>query len=260
MRIIVSIVSHFHHDFLINLGTLKSLSGFENIIVICRDNIPVPKLKKYCEKLDINYVSNAKPCGFSQNNNQNFLHYKNNLSPQEDDYFLILNPDIVLTDNTLSRLNEVISLIGKREICTINLFLDNEFIAQDDNIRRFPSLKDFIGSFLFKNRRTIIKKKEGLSLEEPFWVSGAFMLMHWHVYEDLKGFNELFYMYCEDIELCRRAIRNGISIRFIDDISAVHFRRRKSQSLFSKHFIWHIKSVVLYQLVKFFPKFHKSTI
>ena len=71
MRIFISIVSHRHHDVIINLGTIKVLSKYDEVIVVCRDNDPVGKLKKYCDKYDAHYIANGNEQGFSANNNAN---------------------------------------------------------------------------------------------------------------------------------------------------------------------------------------------
>ena len=76
MRIIVSVVSHKHHNVIINLMTLKNLAAMDDVEVLCRDNLPVSKLKVYCELHDISYLPNESPLGFSENNNLNGLGSK----------------------------------------------------------------------------------------------------------------------------------------------------------------------------------------
>ncbi len=56
----------------------------------------------------------------------------------------------------------------------------------------------------------------------PEWVSGACLLARRDVLEDLGGFDEGFFLYCEDMDLCARARAGGHRVRFEPSVVAHH--------------------------------------
>ncbi|EGR3506856.1 glycosyl transferase family 2, partial [Vibrio parahaemolyticus] len=62
-------------------------------------------------------------------------------------------------------------------------------------------------------------------------------------YKKLNGFDENYFMYCEDIDLCYRSKQEGESVLYLPNISAIHFAAHNNRKLLSKHFYWHLKSV-----------------
>jgi N-acetylglucosaminyl-diphospho-decaprenol L-rhamnosyltransferase len=53
-------------------------------------------------------------------------------------------------------------------------------------------------------------------------VSGAFMLMPKPVLDEVGGFDEQFFMYAEDIDLCLRAIAHGYRVRYWPSVEVIH--------------------------------------
>ncbi|MEL0630697.1 hypothetical protein [Psychromonas aquatilis] len=247
MRIFISIVSHHHHDVMINLGTIKALSKYDQITVVCCDNEPIGKLRKYCKKYGAHYIANDKEQGFSSNNNANYLYCKFELGMEEDDYFILLNPDVFLTNSNILKLIETLK-VGNIELGIPNLFLDREEMVQDDNIRLYPAFTNFVKTYLFNDRSTMVNRKKGLSSSEAYWGSGAFMILKANIYNELNGLDERYYMYCEDIDLSFRANKAGFKFQYLEGIKAVHFRQCSSKKFLSKYFFWHVQSVFKYSL------------
>lgn len=252
MRIIVSVVSHQHHDLIINFETLLHLAKHDEIVVICRENIPTEKLRIYTERHKIILLQNSTPKSFSANNNLNFKFYCDHLNPKHDDFFLLLNPDVILEP---PKIKQLISTMPKLQdkIYTINLYHDRELLSHDDNIRTYPRFLDFIRTYLFNHRVTMVDRSQGLpnnGVSKEYWASCAFMLMKANIYKKLRGLNEIYYLYCEDIEICSRAIQEKIYVELIEDINAIHLRRRKSLNFLSSHFRYHVSSIFKYELFK----------
>ncbi|WP_022943096.1 glycosyltransferase family 2 protein [Psychromonas hadalis] len=248
MKIFVSVVSHLDHDIVINLGTIKRLAVHANIEVICRDNKPISKLKIYCEKYDVKYIGNQQEVGFSTNNNANFLFFQKELGMREGDYFLLLNPDIFMSDETI---DIFLAEIGDKQptLATCNLYLDREYMVHDDNIRTYPTFLNFVKTYLLQDRATMVKRDHQFNLTEAHWVSCSCLLVKSDIYQQLHGLDESYYMYCEDIDFGYRAKLAGLQTAYLENVKLVHYRRRDSKRFLSKYFYWHVKSVVRYSLV-----------
>lgn len=245
MKIFISIVSHRHHDIIINLGAIKALSKFPEIQIVCCDNKPVGKLKKYCAKYGAHYLHNRKEKGFSENNNANYMYCKFELGMQEEDYFILFNPDVFITNSNIQRLIDSLTN-SPIDFGTANLFLDREGMVHDDNIRLYPKFHHFLKTYILNDRTTMVNRKKGLSDTECYWASCAFMIVKADVYNQLNGLDERYYMYCEDIDFSFRANKAGYSLAYLENVRAVHFRHCDSKRFLSKYFFWHVQSVFKY--------------
>lgn len=249
MKIFISIVSHLHHDVIINLGTIKRLRKYGEVQVVCRDNSPVEKLQLYCEKYNAIYLPNPRLQGFSTNNNQNFLYCKDHLGMKSSDMFILLNPDIFINNEAIVQLLEKLKE-QPTKLATCNLYLDREHMVQDDNIRIYPKFLNFIKTYLFNDRTTMVSRDKGLEVSDKHWASCSFMIVDFDLYLQLNGLDESYYMYCEDIDFCYRAKIAGYQFSYFDLIKAVHFRRRDSKRFLSEYFFWHVGSVLKYSFRK----------
>lgn len=248
MKFYFSIVSHLHHDIICRLDTLRRLAINNDVVVICRDNIKTEKLKNYCSKYKIEYVYNSIEYGFSRNNNLNFWHAKL-LGMQSDDYFVLLNPDVFIDTDMIAKFIENL-MASKLPLAAPNLYLDSKRTKYDDNLRLYPKLTNFIKNYLFNDRSTVVNKTEPHKISGDYWASGAFLAVTAKLYQKLDGFDESYFLYCEDVDFCRRAYHLGEKVAFLADIEATHYRHRCSQKLFSREFFHHVKSTLLYTTAK----------
>jgi GT2 family glycosyltransferase len=96
----------------------------------------------------------------------------------------------------------------------------------------------------------MVNRVNGLTVNEQHWASCSFMIIQVALYRQLNGLEESFYMYCEDIDFCRRASLVGHQISYLSSIKAVHYRRCSSKRFLSKYFFWHVSSVFKYSFTK----------
>lgn len=64
------------------------------------------------------------------------------------------------------------------------------------------------------------------------WIHGAFLLIRRSLFESLGGFDERFFMYGEDMDLCARARAVGQRTMILPDVSVVHFGNRSGAQRF----------------------------
>ena len=84
------------------------------------------------------------------------------------------------------------------------------------------------------------------------WVLGSAMLLAKDFFTELDGFDEQFFMYYEDADLCRRVWASGKRVVYFPNSRMIHYHRRASAdgSFFRQllnPLVWqHIKSACLY--------------
>lgn len=243
----VIIVSHNSDHFLVNL--LSELTGGVGYDILVRDNVNSTTTYDLCNKYNTDYMSASKVRGFAVNNNIAANHVISRNCNELGNYFLFINPDIFISKSELERLAIYIDN-KKPDLFTIDLYLDDEFTKRDPSIRKFPSFMTFMKSFLFDKNNTIINRNYINEKSELDWCASSFFGIQVSHFFDLKGFDPKYYMYCEDIDICKRAKEKGKKLTYYSDFKAIHYSQHGSNSFFSKNFIWHLSSVFKYLLTK----------
>ena len=75
------------------------------------------------------------------------------------------------------------------------------------------------------------------------WVAGLFMAMRADTFARLDGFDERYFMYCEDVDLCLRARHMGLTVRQLGDLRITHDANRNTLKQL-RHFAWHSQSLL----------------
>ncbi len=141
---------------------------------------------------------------------------------------LVSNPDVAVHRGALAALVEV---LGADPV----LAVAGPRILEADgtrypSARRFPSLVDAAGHALLgdlapDNRFTRRYRMGDLASDhvtEVDWVSGACFLARRRALEELGGFDESYFMYAEDTDLCWRARRAGWGVVYVPDAVVTH--------------------------------------
>ena len=247
MSTYISVVSHGHGDLIKKLSCLSELSKLFTVVV--KLNKPEEAFTQYLKNNNIEYIDESAlyGLGFGHNNNIVFNYCKDQLSMKKNDYFLVFNPDVVSDVNTIKYL--VSSMIEKNILISgVNLFKNDSYTIPDNSVRKFPTLIQFIKSFLGFKNKTIIDKSLINKNEQVDWVAGSFIGFKTSYYEELRGFDEKYFMYCEDVDICFRSKLLGNPVTFFPDVKMQHLAQHANRKLFSKHFYWHVTSVMRFLL------------
>jgi GT2 family glycosyltransferase len=126
------------------------------------------------------------------------------------DVILFLNPDTVVNEHALSALLER----TRRE--------HSHYIVSCRQVRNDG--KETRAEGLFPGDRSHKKGKiqQNGSVRFPDWVSGSVMMMRREVFKNLGGFDERFWMYYEDVDICKRVANEGVLVVFYTDIAIQH--------------------------------------
>lgn len=239
MNVYISVISHGHGELIKKLKCLNDLSGIFNVII--KSNID-EDIGSYCKESNIHYINESYNMGFGSNNNTVFNFCKNKLRMNSDDYFIVLNPDVLISSESVTKLINNMQDSDKK-IAGINLYKDKDFTIYDNSVRSFPNLIQFFLSFLGFGNDTCLDKSIIDSVVEVDWVAGSFIAFKSEHYEKLRGFDENYFMYCEDIDICYRSSKKGHKVTYYPNIKALHLAKHENRKIFSKHFVWHVRSV-----------------
>ncbi|CAH6803573.1 Glycosyl transferase, family 2 [Vibrio chagasii] len=247
MKAFLSIVSHNQSKLITTLESVSKLKDYFQIVI--KSNTDTDDFHEIGKHKNVHWVNHTYGKGFSENNNINFDYCLKNLEMTGEDVFLIVNPDIIISNDSV---NGLLELIDKHNVClaSINLYKDKNYEISDNSIRKFPNLFDFINSFVRKQNNTIIKKEE---VDNPIyvdWAAGSFLAFKVSHYLSIGGFDEGYFMYCEDIDICLRSSRKGERLMYFPQISAIHLAKHQNRKVLSKHFYWHVSSIFRYILSK----------
>ena len=198
--------------------------GIDDIEVIIVDNNSndglITKFKK--KYINFKWISNKINAGFSKACNQGAEIAKNQ-------YYLFLNPDTELEKNSLVKMKSIIDNFP-------NSILSISQLDSDGNIGfpygNFLSIRTFNGIIRFLDRLVSLENRN-INNEKPFikpnWVSGSFLLIDRENFNKLGGWDEDYWMYYEDMDLCKRANIIGIDIVLINSISCTHHHGKSSK-------------------------------
>ncbi len=165
-------------------------------------------------------------------------------------YHAIINPDILLRENTLELLAQFMDDNPDVGLCT-PLVLNpdgthQEVPKREPKYRYLVSreLERFGGPFT-KWRDEYTRRKEDLSVPTDVeFCTGCFMFIRTELFKKLGGFDERFFLYCEDADLTKRVLQEARVVYF-PDAEAVH-RWERGSSHNRKLFFMHVKSMQQY--------------
>lgn len=229
----VSVVSHGQHA-LVN-ALLADLADCPEVgKVIITHNIPEAECAIPAALAGrVSVLRNGEPKGFGANHNGALLE-------AEGAYLCILNPDIRLQVNPFPALLDCMrrsaaSLTAPRVL--------NPSGQEEDSARRFPTPMNLIFKALGQSDGRM--HVQGNAPFQPDWVAGMFMLVQRDTFRLLGGFDEGFFLYYEDVDLCARLSLAGQRLVCCPGVSVIHDARRASRRQF-RYMYWHGRSMLRY--------------
>ena len=189
--ILISIVSHKQGRMVqALLNDIESFCDHTKIFIVLTINIdeilPFEPIN-YSYPIDIKY--NKKIRGYAENHNRALLD-------RESKYICVMNPDIRLIAEPFSklieRLNNHTSLVAP--------LVRNNSNEIEDNARYLPTIISLLKRIFNKKNDYLINT----DIIEIDWAAGMFLFLNSEMFQLLEGFDEKFFLYCEDIDICSR--------------------------------------------------------
>lgn len=167
-------------------------------------------------------------------------------------YIFILNSDVEFLEDGL---DEVLDYLDSHpEVGALGPMVLNSDGTAQMSCRRFPSMIEnavhgFLGDVWPNNPFTRSYQMKGLKRDEPCdvdWVSGAAMLLRRDAAEKVGGFDERYFMYVEDVDLCRRIKQAGSRVVYHPGFRLIHHIGRASSQQSLRMLYHHHRSMYIF--------------
>lgn len=248
---------------IVNWNTKELLSGcIDSIPAACRDityeviivdNASVDGSSEFIKERypGIKLIENHTNLGFAKACNQA-------ADEASGKYLFLLNPDTILHKDAISKLIEFIEKESWAGAVGPQLLDGNGKIT--NSVRRFPTMKRVL------MRDTVLSKIMPwvklsrlihiLPMDRPSvvdHVSGGALLTKRELWKELGGMDVRFFMFYEDVDLCRGIKEMGYNIFYLPAVKVIHLGGGSRHQDRSSAFYYSIKSRFLY-FGKYYPR------
>jgi hypothetical protein len=231
-RISVSVVSHGQGGLVANLLTDLHERSTADIEVLLTVNIPeVLPFAPGSFRFPVQVVENDVPKGFGANHNAAFRR-------SAHDVFCVLNPDIRLPADPFP---ELLKRLADGRTGVVAPLARSPEGGIEDSARPFPTPIYILRKALFGPPPS--DYRAGDADLAPDWVGGMFMVFPRDAFAAVRGFDERYHLYYEDVDLCARLRLAGREIVFCPSVEVLHDARRQSRHSL-RYLGWHVASML----------------
>jgi N-acetylglucosaminyl-diphospho-decaprenol L-rhamnosyltransferase len=202
--------------------SVKALTQMDEVTVTVVDNASSDDTCDTVRDLDVNLIALEENRGFAFGNNVG-------TSAGSAPFVLFLNPDArlapaeALTLASLLSEDDALGAIGPRIV--------GEDGSLEFSLRRFPRTASTFAQAFFLHRLwphsswsdEVIRETDAYEQrQEAEWLSGACLLARRDVVEEIGGWDDGFFLYCEDMDVCKRIRDAGYGIVYDPHVTAHH--------------------------------------
>lgn len=218
LSLTVSVVSHGQIELVDQLLADLAKHCAADLSVVLTHNIAEREVvlpADWAHRLEV--VQNERPAGFGANHNAAFRRC---ITP----LFCVVNPDIRLARDPFPAL---VATLESGRIAAAGPMVLSPSGKAEDSARRFPTVARLLWKLAKPPRGPEYPVDRGPIAVD--WVAGMFMLFRAEAFRFVSGFDERFFLYYEDVDICRRLRGAGYSITYDPNVSVVHDARRASR-------------------------------
>jgi hypothetical protein len=193
----------------------------------------------------VHVIANAAPRGFGENVNQG-------ARATTSEFVCSVNPDAVPRERTLGVLTEFLASHPQAGIAGPRMVYPDGTVQPSR--RRFPTvggtllrrtpLRRFADPYKVQRRHYHL----GEQPTEPVaadWMLGGFLVLRRSMLDELGGFDEGFFLYGEDIDLCYRAARAGWERWYVPEAVVEHEHQAVTDRRFlTRRTLWHWRGIL----------------
>ena len=174
----------------------------------------------------VEVIANPRAKGFGANHNAAFARCR---TP----FFCVMNPDLRLAGDPFTGL---LSAMQDDRVALAAPLVRSPGGGVEDSARRFPTAGSLLAK-LFRKGPPLAEYAVDRGALEVDWVAGMCMLFRAEDYLRLGGFDEAYFLYYEDVDICWRLRRQGRKVLYQPAAEVVHDARRASRR--DPRLAWH---------------------
>lgn len=229
----ISIVSHMQaHLLAALLNDLEEYGSPHAFEVLLTLNIPEElSFDIHAYSFPVIVIANREPKGFGANHNQAFRR-------SSGTFYCVLNPDVRLSEDVFVDLLACLNEEKAGVAAPVVLGASGEV---EDSARRFPSPIKIFCKLLGRCRGSDYVITVGNIY--PDWVAGMFMIFRRGVFQEIGGFDERYFLYYEDVDICARLRLQGYKTVLCTRQRIFHYAQRTSHRSL-KYLKWHLSSML----------------
>lgn len=194
-------------------------------------------------------IRNSENCGFGKACNLGAQQAKS-------EYLLFLNPDAALYADTLPKALAFMQdpANSKVGICGVQLLDEAGHVSR--SCARFPSAVGFVAHAVgldrfFPRLGHFMAEWDHAQTRQVDQVIGAFFLVRRNLFEALRGFDERFFVYFEEVDFSYRARQAGWRSVYLADAQAFHAGGGTSNQVKARRLFYSLRSRLLYAFKHF---------
>jgi len=231
-RVCLSVVSHRQSDLVNKL--LHDISRHtSNVDVYLTCNMPEQGLVQSEALNSFHQIQNETPQGFGANHNAAFRQC-------ESTSFCVANPDVRLLNDPFP---ELLACMNDPNVGLVAPRVIDPAGNAEDSARYFPTPSNLATKILHLGEgRYPVAGEAPMAVE---WVAGMFMLFRAEAFRDIGGFDEGFFLYYDDVDICARLWKAGWKVMLHPGVSVVHAAQRTSRKNL-RYMAWHLSSMARY--------------
>jgi GT2 family glycosyltransferase len=229
----VSVVSHGHGALVRDLLRDLAEAATPGLQVTVTLNVPEPlAFDPGGSPFPLSVVENRAPRGFGGNHNAAFRR-----GPAEG-WFCVANPDVRVGADVLARLAATLAAHPSAAVAAPRV--RDQAGRLQNSARRLPTPARIARRAL--PLRPGLDYPAGSGRRQVDWVAGMLMLFPARVFAELRGFDERFFLYYEDVDLCCRARLAGYEVLLDETTSVTHDGLWDSHRN-PRYLAWHLASM-----------------
>jgi GT2 family glycosyltransferase len=219
---IIIVTYNSQHEIGRLLSTLKTLNAEVIIVDNASDDETNKKIR--LSNLEVKLISNKTNVGFAKAANQG-------AKKASGKYLLFVNPDIIFKKTDAKKIVDFIE--SKKDAAVVGCKILNPDGTLQPSCGSFPTMTNVIIDRIpilntllttqLIRRRSYYNKEHSTD-----WITGAFLMTKKKLFNTIGQFDENYFLYVEDIDLCYRAKKAGYSNYFCPSPSVIHLDLGKS--------------------------------
>ncbi len=190
-------------------------TGYEIVVVDAASTDGTEEMVQ--RKFDsVRYIRQTRNLGFGAANNAGAAESKG-------DFLFFLNNDTYALNDPLTPLEAYMN--GHPECGAAGIALKNTDGSPQPSIGKWPSIRT---EWLTKKHRAMYRAGDYTRVD---WLTGAALCVRRDLFRRVGGFDERFFLYFEDVDLCRRIADVGSARHFVPTIEMVHIGGASQSSM-----------------------------